>query len=168
MQVPTPVIRILVAFVVLSSVACYDYARVPFESLHPGMEVRTAITGAGLDRIRGAPGQGTFSRLELAGEVVDVVPDTLYLGVPLSTFGAAAETPELLKAIPISRTELTGTEERRLDRRKTFVAVALGSIATAYAVYRLRGGGVITPTTTVTSPPENRIPVRGPRLGLSR
>ena len=50
----------------------------------------------------------------------------------------------------------------------SFVAVAVGSIATAYAVYRLRGGGIITPTTTVTSPPENRVPVRGPRIGFTK
>jgi hypothetical protein len=127
------------------------------------MEVRAGITGAGLDRIRRVPGQGTFSRLELAGQIVDIVPDTVYLGVPLSTFGSAGETPDLLKPIPLSRAELTGTDERRLDRRKTFVAIALGSLATAYAVYRMRGGGSISPTTTVTSPPENRVPAAAGR-----
>ena len=151
--------RALVAVALLSTSACYNYSRVPFEALQPGMEVRAGITGAGLDHIRRLSGQGTFSRLELTGQVVDVAPDTVYLGVPLSTFDGASGSGDLLKPIGLARTDLTGTEERRLDRRKTFIAIAVGSFATAFAIYRLRGGGLVTPTSTVTSPPENRVPI---------
>jgi hypothetical protein len=142
---------------------------VPFEDVHPGMEVRAGITGAGLDRVRQATGQGTFSSLELTGQVMDVGPDTVYLGVPLSTFSRTSgpsgisstngEATDLIRAIALPRADVTGTEERRLDRRKTFIAIAAGSFLTAYAVYRLKGGGSMTPTTVVTSPPENRLPI---------
>jgi hypothetical protein len=152
----------LAAAALLPATGCYNYASVPFDGLHPGMEVRAQLTGAGVDRIRRTPGQGTFARLELTGQIVDVVPDTIVLGVPLSTFGGtdeAGQATDLIRPVALPRIDVTITQERQLDRRKTFVAVAMGSFLTAYAVYRLRGGGSMTPTTVVTSPPENRVPV---------
>ena len=151
--------RRLLLLIALAAPACYNYSGVTFDQLQPGMEVRAHITGAGLDRIRRVPGQGAFDRLELTGEVVEVGRDTLFLGVPLSTFDGAGGSTELVKPVPLARVELLGTDERHLNKQKTWIAIGVGAFATTFIIYRMRGGGLITPREGVVTPPENRIPL---------
>ncbi len=149
---------------VIGTAGCYNYAPVGFDGLRPGMEIRADITGAGLDRIRRATGQGNFDRLALTGQVVDLSADTVFLGVPLSTFDGAGGSPDLLKPVPLWRGDITQATERRLDRGRTYTAIVVGSFATAFAIYRLRGNGLITPATGTVTPPERRIPLGSIRV----
>src|SRR5207247_1197874 len=131
--------RLLLLIISLATSACYNYSGVTFDQLRPGMEVRAHITGAGLDRIRRVQGQNAFDRLELTGQVVDVAADTLFLGVPLSTFDGAGGSTDLVKPVPLARAELLSTDERQLNKQKTWIAIGVGAFTTTFAIYRMRG-----------------------------
>jgi hypothetical protein len=139
--------------------ACYTYTPISLDRLQPGMEIRAHLTGAGLDRVRRVPEQRFFDRLELSGAVMDVNTDTIALIVPSNVFDGAAAA-DLRRTIALGRADFDVTELRRLNRRKTALAIGGGALLVTVAIVRMRGNGLWTPNSTTVSPSENRQPAR--------
>jgi hypothetical protein len=90
---------------------------------------------------------------------MDVSRDTIALIVPSNVFDGAAAA-DLRRTIALSRVDLDGTELRRLNTRKTALAIGGGALFVTAAIVRMRGNGLWTPNSTTISPSENRLPVR--------
>jgi len=159
MQTKTTVRTIALLCASVATTACYSYAPISLDHLQPGMEIRAHLTGAGLDRVRRVPEQRFFDRLELSGAVMDVNKDTIALIVPSNVFDGAAAA-DLRRTIALGRADFDGTELRRLNRRKTALAIGGGALLLTVAIVRMRGSGLWTPSSTTVSPSENRQPVR--------
>jgi len=142
-----------------AAAACYSYTPISLDRLQPGMEVRAHLTGAGLDRVRRIPEQRFFDRLDLSGAVMDVSKDTIALIVPSNVFDGAAAA-DLRRTIALGRVDFDGTELRRLNTRRTALAIGGGALFVTVAIVRMRGNGLWTPNSTSVSPSENRLPVR--------
>ena len=123
------------------SAGCYRYT--PIETGAPpalGTEVRLRLTDAGAVSL--APLVG--NRIELVdGRLVSVADTSLTLSVSGTTDRLGNETPWRGEEVAIPRTMLTGLEQRRLDRGKSYLVggIAAGFVAAVGIGFTIAGSG---------------------------
>lgn len=153
--------RVLLAVAVTPTLGCYEFTAISVSDLRPGVDVRTQISGAGLDRLRRGPeGQAVDLRsLTISGQVAAVGSDSVLLRVPRTLLEADFRAQVVNQHVQLARSEVTSVSSRQLNRRKTaFLVAGLAALGTAVVIGVHNGAGASNPIVSPGGPPEQRIP----------
>ena len=145
----------------VSVAGCYRYEIIPLAQLQPGMEIRTRLSGEGVDRARArtdAP-PGMLDGFTIRGQVARLTPDSLLLTVPTTVPDGGYRSTVLTQDILLPQSDVVGVEVRKLDNTRTALVSAAVGIAAFFVVRQAQGGGnAAGKPPGGGGPPENRVP----------
>jgi hypothetical protein len=120
-------------------ISCTAYVPLQIDSLpERGTEVRARLNPEGQVRLTGLLGRPVQ---HLEGRFLGGDPDSLRLGlISAVEFGRPWESVDTLR---LARIELSGLDEKRVDRTRTTLAVGGGALATGLALAVLVSDGLL-------------------------
>lgn len=145
-----------VGFLLLTG--CYSYTPIALESVQPPQRVRAFLSPAGAERVEPLLNE---ARQTINGELVEVVPEGIYLEFPSAYVQSGMRTETLTQRLLVPHAEVLGLQRRQLDRARTVSVVAVASAAVGLLVYKVltdESGGTTTPPPG-GGPPEARLPL---------
>ncbi len=161
-SVGTRRLRLTSLVVVLATAGCYHYEVVPLAELHPGMEVRTRLSGDAVERARrnSDTPAGMLDGFTIRGQVARVSADSLQLTIPTAVSDGGYRSSVLTQDILLPNADVVGVEVREVDKLKTGLVTAGVGIAAFFIVRQAQGGGqALGKPPGGGGPPENRVPI---------
>jgi hypothetical protein len=114
---------------------CYRYAPAQLEEVAPGTEVRTQLSGIGVERLRQGEGMSRLlDGFSVTGKLAEIRSDGVVLSVPNTIIQADYRARVLTQNLFLARSEVVRTEIRRLDAKKTALFGAVGLAIAAFIV----------------------------------
>lgn len=153
------IIRIAVA--IASGVAvltgCYSYVPADLGTVPEGGDVQLHLTREGVASLEALPLERQARTVE--GTLLRTDPDGLLLRIPVGTRREGFHTSRLDQQVRISTEHLALVERKELDRLKTGLVVAGGSIAAGTVLFLILEGSELYSDNPRPESPEARIPL---------
>lgn len=139
--------RMVGACVALAILAgCYRYVPVELPQVAPGTPVRANLTGAAMDRLRSASGEGpVVRRATIDGRLTRTTADSVVIGVESTIMEANVRSRTFYSDMAFLKSDVRTFQLRQLDRRRTtLTAIGLGVGAVAAVLIAVEYGGSST------------------------